>query len=110
MPATKRADPVAPRQVHRHVDRHVHRGDKADLSKRLNRIEGQVRGLNKMVEEDRYCIDILTQVAAVRSALDALALQLLEDHSRGCLQQAIRSGGGEEAVSELMDVVRRFAR
>lgn len=102
MPATKRADPVAPR--------HVHRGDKADLSKRLNRIEGQVRGLNKMVEEDRYCIDILTQVAAVRSALDALALQLLEDHAHGCLQRAIRSGGGDEAVSELMDVVRRFAR
>lgn len=102
MPATKRADPV--------VSRHVHRAEKADLSKRLNRIEGQVRGLNKMVEEDRYCIDILTQVAAVRSALDALALQLLEDHTHGCLQQAIRSGGGDEAVSELMDVVRRFAR
>lgn len=102
MPASKRADPVSPR--------HVHRSDTADLSKRLNRIEGQVRGLNKMVEEDRYCIDILTQVAAVRSALDALALQLLEDHTHGCLQQAIRSGGGDEAVSELMDVVRRFAR
>jgi DNA-binding FrmR family transcriptional regulator len=102
MPASKRAELVAPH--------HVHRGDKADLTRRLNRIEGQVRGLNKMVEEGRYCVDILTQVAAVRSALDALALQLLEDHSRGCLQDAIRSGNGESAVSELMDVVRRFAR
>lgn len=101
MPATRRTEVAA---------RHVHRGDKADLTRRLNRIEGQVRGLNKMVEDDRYCVDILTQVAAVRSALDALALQLLEDHSRGCLQQAIRSGGGDQAVSELMDVVRRFAR
>jgi CsoR family transcriptional regulator, copper-sensing transcriptional repressor len=102
MPATKRAEPVA--------QRHVHRGNKSDLTRRLNRIEGQVRGLNRMVEEDRYCADILTQVAAVRSALDALALQLLEDHSQGCLQDAIRSGNGAAAVSELMDIVRRFAR
>lgn len=102
MPATKRVEAV--------IQRPVHRSDKSDFTRRLNRIEGQVRGLNRMVEEDRYCVDILTQVAAVRSALDALALQLLEDHSQGCLQDAIRSGEGKAAVSELMDVVRRFAR
>lgn len=104
MPATKSPDKA---HLHPHT---VERTNKAELSKRLNRIEGQVRGIARMVEEDRYCPDILTQVAAVRSALDALALQLLEDHSHGCLQDAIRSGKGEQAVSELMDVVKRFAR
>ena len=63
--------------------------------RRLNRIEGQVRGLNKMVEEDRYCVDILTQIAAVRSALDSVALQFLRDHTHGCVQDAIRSGKGD---------------
>jgi len=80
------------------------------LSKRLNRIEGQVRGIGKMIEEDRYCIDVLTQVSAVQSALDALALQLLEQHLRGCVQHAVKSGDGDYAMSEALDVIRRFAR
>ena len=88
----------------------VHRADKPKLLKRLNRVEGQVRGIARMVEEDRYCVDVLTQVAAVRSALDAMALQLLRDHAHGCVQGAIRSGRGEAAIDELLVVVEKFAR
>lgn len=102
MPATKRAESL------RHA--HVHRADKSALAKRLNRIEGQIRGLSKMVEEDRYCVDILTQISAVRSALDAVALNLLRDHSHGCVQRAIRSGRGDAAIDELLTVVEKFAR
>jgi DNA-binding FrmR family transcriptional regulator len=83
---------------------------KPALLKRLNRIEGQVRGVAKMVEEDRYCVDILTQIAAIQSALDALAMQLLESHTKGCVRSAIKSGDGEAAVDELMNLVKRFAR
>ena len=103
MPATKLPDKAKRRHA-------VDHANKAELSKRLNRIEGQVRGIARMLDEDRYCPDILTQIAAVRSAMDALALQLLEDHSHGCVRGAIRSGKGTKAVAELMDVVKRFAR
>jgi DNA-binding FrmR family transcriptional regulator len=78
--------------------------------KRLNRIEGQVRGVARMIEEDRYCVDILTQISALRSALDAVAMELLENHTQGCVKTAIRSGDGEAAIAELMKVVRKFAR
>lgn len=84
--------------------------NKSALLKRLNRIEGQTRGVAKMVEEDRYCVDVLTQISAIQSALDALALQLLESHTKGCVRSAIRSGKGEAAIDELMTVVRRFGR
>ena len=84
--------------------------DKPALLKRLNRIEGQARGVAKMVEEDRYCVDILTQIAAIQSALDALAMQLLASHTNGCVRSAIRSGDGDAAVDELMKLVKRFAR
>ena len=84
--------------------------NKTALLKRLNRIEGQVRGIAKMVEEDRYCVDVLTQVSAIQSALDALALQLLESHTKGCVRSAIRSGNGDAAIDELMTVVKRFGR
>ena len=84
--------------------------DKSALLKRLNRIEGQARGVAKMVEEDRYCVDVLTQIAAIQSALDALAMQLLESHTNGCVRSAIKSGDGEAAVDELMNLVKRFAR
>ena len=84
--------------------------NKAAVLKRLNRIEGQVRGIGKMITEDRYCIDILTQVSAVQSALDALALQLLEHHLHGCVQHAVRSGDGDQAIDEALTVIRKFAR
>jgi DNA-binding FrmR family transcriptional regulator len=91
--------PIAPRADEHH----------AALVKRLNRIEGQVRGIGRMLAEDRYCVDILTQVSAVRSALDALGLELLEHHLHGCVQQAVKSGQGEPAIDEAMHVIRKFA-
>ena len=90
--------------------RHVHRADKEGLAKRLSRIEGQVRGIAKMIDEDRYCVDVLTQVSAIQAALDALALQMLEAHLKGCVQGAVRSGHGDEAINEAMAVIRKFAR
>ena len=93
-----------------HAGHTVVQPGKPALLKRLNRIEGQVRGVAKMVEEDRYCVDVLTQVSAIQSALDALALQLLESHTKGCVRSAIRSGDGDAAIDELMTVVKRFGR
>lgn len=89
---------------------HVIQPNKEALIKRLNRIEGQVRGVAKMIVEDRYCVDILNQVSALQSALDAVAMQLLENHTQGCMQSAIQSGNGDAAIDELMAVVRKFAR
>ena len=83
--------------------------DKAPLRKRLARIEGQVRGIGHMLDADRYCVDILTQVSAVRSALDAVALALLEHHLHGCVQEAVVSGEGDAAIDEAMHVIRKFA-
>lgn len=91
-------------------ERHVVQPHKKALLKRLNRIEGQVRGIAQMVQDDRYCVDVLTQVAAIQSALDAVGLQLLEDHTRGCVAAAVKADGGEQAIAELMTAVRRFAR
>ena len=98
------------KRAENHATHAVHRAGKAQLLKRLNRAEGQVRGIAKMIEDDRYCVDVLTQVAAVRSALDAMALQMLRDHTHGCVQGAIRSGRGDAAIDELMVVVEKFAR
>ena len=86
--------------------------DKEDYLKRLRRIEGQVRGLQKMVEDDKYCIDILTQVSAVTKALQAVALGLLEDHLGHCVTQAV-AGGGDAAdakVREASDAIARLVK
>ncbi|MGH8801514.1 MAG: metal-sensitive transcriptional regulator [Casimicrobiaceae bacterium] len=80
------------------------------LTKRIHRIEGQVRGIERMLDEDRYCVDILTQVSAVQSALDALARELLEHHLHGCVAHAIASGDGAHAIDEALAVIRRFGR
>jgi CsoR family transcriptional regulator, copper-sensing transcriptional repressor len=103
----------SPRNVPAAIERAhpvVARTDGTALEKRINRIEGQVRGIGKMIAEDRYCIDILTQVSAVQSALDALALKLLEQHLHGCVQHAVKSGEGDRAMDEAMTVIRKFAR
>ena len=87
--------------------------DKQALVKRLHRIEGQVRGIERMVDEERYCIDILTQIGAVSTALDSLAVKLLEDHVSHCVAGALASGDAataEEKSRELLDAVQRFAR
>ena len=82
------------------------RSDQKDaLLKRLKRIEGQVRGLQAMIEAERYCIDIVTQVAATRAALDGVAIGVLEDHVRHCVRE-----GGDEKVAELMGAVERMVR
>jgi CsoR family transcriptional regulator, copper-sensing transcriptional repressor len=80
------------------------------LISRLNRIEGQVRGVTKMITEDRYCVDVLNQISALQSAMDAVAMQLLENHTHGCMQNAIKSGDGDAAINEMMALLRKFAR
>jgi DNA-binding FrmR family transcriptional regulator len=90
-----------------------HGYDKDALVKRLHRIEGQVRGIERMVEDDRYCIDILTQISAVNTALESLAFKVLDDHVNHCVTDAIASGNKEAAAEkskELLEAVQRFAR
>jgi CsoR family transcriptional regulator, copper-sensing transcriptional repressor len=77
---------------------------------RLQRLQGQVRGIARMVEEDAYCIDVLTQLQAVSAASEALGLLLLDDHVRTCVTEAIRSGDGDEKLDELTAAMRRFVR
>jgi len=92
---------------------HGYTAGKDALVKRLHRIEGQVRGIEKMVEDDRYCIDILTQIAAVNTALESLAYKLLDDHVRHCVVGALASGDVADATQkteELLATVQRFAR
>jgi DNA-binding FrmR family transcriptional regulator len=86
--------------------------DKEDYLKRLRRIEGQVRGLQKMVEDDKYCIDVLTQVSAVTKALQTVALGLLEDHLGHCVTQAVAEGGdaADAKVREASDAVARLVK
>jgi DNA-binding FrmR family transcriptional regulator len=87
--------------------------DKQALVHRLHRIEGQVRGIERMVEDDRYCIDVLTQISAVTTALDSLALQLLDGHVMHCVADAMASGDESEIATktaELMAAVQRFSR
>jgi CsoR family transcriptional regulator, copper-sensing transcriptional repressor len=90
-----------------------HGYDKETLVKRLHRIEGQVRGIERMVEDDRYCIDILTQIGAVNTALESLALKVLDDHVNHCVADAMSSGNkkaADEKTKELLEAVQRFAR
>ena len=81
---------------------------KDDIRKRLLRIEGQARGLQRMVDEERYCIDILTQVKSVKAALDRVALLLLDDHVEHCVADAVRSGDGAPKLRELSQAIGRF--
>lgn len=83
---------------------------KDDLQARLRKIEGQVRGLQRMVDEDQYCLDILTQVSSVVAALRAVGMGLLDDHVRHCVRESIAKGDGDEKVEELMAAVARFAK
>jgi CsoR family transcriptional regulator, copper-sensing transcriptional repressor len=87
--------------------RHSYTKDKRDLVTRLRRIEGQARGIQRLVDEEAYCLDILQQVEALTAAADQVALLLLEDHIDGCLTHAVETGQGQEYVDEVMTVVRR---
>ena len=87
--------------------------DKSKLINRLNRVEGQVRGITRMVEDDRYCIDILTQVQAVRAALARVETEILKDHLDHCIEGAIVSGDADEqrrTAGELIELLSRATR
>jgi len=91
---------------------HGYTDRKDQYLKRLRRIEGQARGLQRMVEEDQYCIDILTQVSAMTKALQSVSLGLLEDHMSHCLVDAARQGGpeGDAKIREASDAIARLVR
>jgi DNA-binding FrmR family transcriptional regulator len=92
---------------------HGYAQNKDALVKRLHRIEGQVRGIERMVADERYCIDILTQISAVTTALESLAFRILDDHVQHCVAGALAAGDPEaakEKSQELLDAVHRFAR
>lgn len=92
---------------------HGYSGDKARLLARLSRIEGQVRGVARMIEDDKYCIDILTQISATSSGLENVALVLLEDHLAHCVVDAARSGSPAEAeqkVTEAAEAIKRLVK
>jgi CsoR family transcriptional regulator, copper-sensing transcriptional repressor len=102
-------DTTATPQPNAHPDtfRHSYTRDKAQLVRRLARIEGQVRGISRMIEREEYCVDILQQTAALRAAVDSLAVLVLEDHVTGCVRTAAEEGDAERYVDEVVDVVRR---
>ncbi len=87
--------------------RHSYSKDKTLLARRLSRMEGQVRGIARMIEREEYCIDILQQTAALRAAVDALSIVILEDHVSGCVRTAAEQGQADAYVDEVVDVVRR---
>ena len=89
---------------------HLYGKDRDVLLARMRKIEGQARGISKMIEEDRYCPDIIQQLIAITSAAREVSFLLLDSHIHGCVTDAIKSGGGEAAVQELIGVVRRAAR
>jgi DNA-binding FrmR family transcriptional regulator len=91
---------------------HGYTAGKDDLLKRLRRVEGQVRGLQRMVDEDTYCVDVLTQISAATKALEAVALGMLEEHLRHCVAEAIAAGGpeGDHKITEAAAAVRRLVR
>jgi DNA-binding FrmR family transcriptional regulator len=102
--ATRRpAPPETPSQNFRHS----YSKDKAGLVRRLSRMEGQVRGIARMIEREEYCVDILQQTAALRAAVDALSILVLEDHVSGCVRTAAEQGKADDYVDEVIDVVRR---
>lgn len=84
--------------------------NKKQLLNRLKRVEGQVRGIHQMVENDRYCVDILHQISAIQSAMNKVSLALLEDHTHHCVVKAIKGQNGEAAIKELMDVMKTMTK
>ena len=90
-------------------EHHGYSANKENYAKRLRRIEGQVRGIAKMIDDDKYCIDVLTQISAVNSALQSLALSLLDEHLRHCVSDAVATGG-EEADRKLTEASAAVAR
>jgi len=84
--------------------------DKQDLQCRLRKIEGQIKGIAKMIDEDRYCVDILLQISAVRAALQKVGLSLFRSHTRGCVVTALREQDREDIIDELIEVIDKFSK
>ncbi len=84
--------------------------NKQQMLTRLKRIEGQVRGVHQMIENDRYCVDILHQISAIQSAINKVSLALLEDHTTHCVANAIKGQDGDAAIEELMSVMRTMTK
>ena len=84
--------------------------EKKKILTRLRRIEGQTRGIQRMVEEDKYCVDIMTQIAGVQAALEQVSLLLMENHLLHCVTEAIQEGKGDEKIAEIMEVIKHHAR
>ncbi|MFP3846155.1 metal-sensing transcriptional repressor [Priestia filamentosa] len=84
--------------------------NKTQLITGLKRIEGQVRGIQNMIEDERYCVDILTQISAINSAMKNVAINLLEKNAQHCMSNAIKEGNGDEVIEELIDVFKRFSK
>jgi len=97
-------------QAAQHVHQYLYGKDKEIMLARMRRIEGQARGIQKMIEGDRYCPDIIQQLTALSRAAREVSLLLLQDHIEGCVTDAIQHDHGEEMVSELIGVVRRAVR
>lgn len=101
-----------------HLDKFLHdhpstprtQAEKEKVVNRLKRIEGQVRGIQKMVEEDRYCVDILVQISAIQSALKNVGFVITERHIKHCVSDAIKQGEGKETIEELMSVMKQFSK
>ncbi len=83
---------------------------KDKLLNRLKRIEGQTRGLQRMVNEDKYCVEIMTQISSIQAALEQVSLQLMGDHMRHCVTEAIQQGNGEEKISEVLSILKQYAK
>jgi DNA-binding FrmR family transcriptional regulator len=101
------AEPAAGAGAEEATFRHSYSRDRAQLLRRLSRIEGQVRGIGRMIEREEYCVDILQQTAALRAAIDAVSIMVLEDHVQGCVRTAAERGEADRYVEEVLDVVRR---
>lgn len=96
--------------LHEHPRQPRTTAEKQKVMNRLKRIEGQVRGIQKMVEEDRYCMDILVQISAIQSALKQVGLSITERHMNHCVAHAIQSGDGQEMIDEMMSVLRQISK
>lgn len=96
--------------LHSHPSKPRTEEEKQKVINRLKRVEGQVRGIQKMVEDDRYCMDILVQISAIQAALKHVGFAVTERHINHCVSDAIRQGEGKEAIDELMDVLKQFSK
>jgi CsoR family transcriptional regulator, copper-sensing transcriptional repressor len=107
MESTQKNEPATPAVTHGYIKAK----DKEKVQNRLRRIEGQVRGLQRMVDDEAYCVDVLTQIGSVVSALEKVGTILLKDHVEHCLRESIEKGeGADEKIEELTDAVERFLR